>query len=370
MPLQSYFLTSNPFHKKQVVDDEDFKDQPFIPTDLAKRFSLELKWGFPSGDRSFYSVIGKKGVGKTSFLLYLKEEIEKMKTDDKKPLVIYFNKGYDKISDDNYFILFYMLFGKFPDTRESPKEEVDNELKKYHHIYFLFDMPEEVIDAKEMRLFAKLLDFILRNHYGSILITMNQNHYIKLSKITNIVGESAKITTFNLMDDYNKDLMLEIAKQRIKISRENGYTGSEYFPFDYDSLSLIAKTSSYIPRNFIIGCNKCLFEAQRKNRKDISEQFVIDVLQPSFIEQIINNKVSDDAEKKLLLQIIDSIKKEFDGKVENATILYKELKKNGVYKPNYPTLVRRVNNLQEWGIVSLERNYKTPRGKSIEVIKI
>jgi len=368
MSSHSYFLTNNPFHKKQVVDDDDFKNQPFIPTDLAKRFSLELKWGFPNGDRSFYSVIGKRGVGKTSFLLFLKKEINKLKTDGKIPLVIYFNKDYDKIVADNYYTLFYMLFGKLPQTRDPPKKEVEEELKKYHHVYFLFDMPEEITDAKEMRMFAKLIDFILRNHYGSILITMNQTHYIKLCKITNIVGESAKITTCNLMNDYNSELMIDIAKQRIKISREEGYNGSDYFPFDYDSLSLIAKTSRFIPRNFIIGCNKCLFEAERKNKKNITEQFVIDVLQPLFIEDIIKNRVSDDAEKKLLLQIINCIKKEFDGKVENGRTLYDELKKMGIYKPNYPTLIRRLNSLQEWGIITLERNFKTPRGKTIRVV--
>ena len=366
----SYNLLGNPFYEKQVTDIEDFKTQPFIPTELAKKFKKELEWSFPTSNYFiYYSILGKKGVGKTSILLFLKNVIETAKMNGRKVKVIYMNRYYEKISDDKYFILHKLLFDEFPKSRHSVENVVKKELKKYYHTYFIFDMPEEVMDNKILREFARFLDFIIRERLGSIFVGMNQSHFAKLDKITNIFGIDGKVTTCDISEDYDEELMLEIAKRRIALFREREYSGYCLYPFTEDALRLIAKWSSFIPRNFLIGCNTCLL---RTNGEQIIETSSVEnILKPSFANQLIESKVNDTAERKTYMKIYDCIKKDFGSSCEDRTTLLNKLNENegnNEYVFCLSTLSIKINKMEEWGVLEVYKNFKTPRGQRIRLL--
>jgi hypothetical protein len=307
------------------------------------------------------------GAGKTSAMLFIKHYIEEYAKElGKKILVVYVNKDFDRLIS-SFFILNHILTGNFLNTKsESEAEEITKEeIKKYHHIFFLFDIPE---DVSEFREFGKFLDFILRNHFGSIYVSMNYNHFKKITEVTNIIGTDSKITTYNLERDFNEDLMIKIAESRLKVYREENYNGDTLFPFTFKAIQQIANFSHFNPRNFIVGCNTCLFKASEQNIQIIDKEFVEKILIPVFAVQIIDNHITDNNEKKIYMAIYDCLKNDFSGKCDDMQKLSEKLNGKNVVNLSYTRIIDRLKKMHEWNIVSLQKNFLTPRGKSIEVI--
>jgi hypothetical protein len=367
--LPQHHLKGNPFIKKQVVDEHDFGFQPFVPTRIVENLEIEIKNAIPFAEPSFHSLLGNRGTGKTSSLIFLKNEIENIaKESGKNILVIFINKDYDKMIGDKYFFIYYLLFQRLPSSPKNIELEVEAEVKKYYLIYFLFDIPEDVGDLKELREFAKFLDFINRNHYGSIFVSMNQSHYDKLQKVTNIIGEDAKITTHNLERFYDSELMLKIASIRLKRFRNNGKITNEYHPFTFESLQMIAKHSNFNPRNFIVGCGFSLVESEKQKVDIIDDEFITRVLAPSFARQIIENKTEDLGEREFFMMIYDYIKNKMNGEADDMKEVYNKMKEGEFFSISYPSFIDILRKLHEWNIIRVERNFNKPKGKRVVIV--
>jgi hypothetical protein len=353
-----------------VNDEYDFDSQPFIPTQTVETICGEIDYTLQFKEEFFESLLGDRGTGKTSSLVYFKNYIEKhSKKNNKKTLVVYVNEDFDKLFG-NFFTINRLLTGSFLNIKNENEAEKNTkeEIEKYYSVYFLFDIPEDVSDLKEFKEFGKLLDFILRNHCGSIIISMNRNHYNKLCSVTNIVGVDAKITTRDVEKDFNENLMLKITLLRLKMFRENGYQDDNYFPFTIDALRLIANFSNNIPRNFLMACRTCLCEADKKDVNIIDENFVEKNLKITFATQIIESQVKDIGERRIYFVIYECLKNNFSSKCEDIQKLFTKLQEKETFPMSYPSLIHRIRKMNDWGILNTERNFKTPRGKSIEVI--
>jgi len=364
--LSKYYLTANPFQKQEVTDISDFEEQPFIKTKTVKRFEIELQWAFPTGQPLFYNLVGARGIGKTATMVYLKKFIEKSKVDGKKFGVVYINRDFDRMSDDDSTIYKY-IFNEYPDSIAKIKRGLKEYMDEFKHIFFLFDT-QEIMTQSTLTNLAKFLEYIIRCHYGSIFITMNDDHYRKLQKITMIVGFGAKITTINLNDDFDGEFLYEVADRRLKKFRIKDYTGDPVYPFTIDSINEIARITSFTPRNFILGCNDCMRTATEMNKNVIDIELVNCALRQSYAENVIKERVKNEGEQIIFTNIIDTIKKDFNGIAPSMPELYKKLVSKGKYPLSYMTFFDWINKLEEFGLVKQERNFNTTRSNYVRLV--
>jgi len=365
--ISSFYLKDNPFRRQKVTDVNDFDAQPFVPTNTIKLKQKEIEWAFTSDDPElFYNFVGTKGTGKTSALLYLKSFVEMAKTNGDKMGIVFINQDFDKIRDDD-ISLHHFIYGTPITNIVVAKKEVQKFLDSYKHVYFFFDVPE-IVTKPALTNLSKFLDYIIRSHYGSIFIAMNDEHFRIIQKITMIIGHGAKITTINLNEDFNFDFLCEVTEKRLEKVRIDGYNGDPLYPFSVDALQEIARVSSFIPRNFLIGCYNCLNRISDLNKNIVDLELVNYVMKQDFIDSILTEREKNKSEKEVLKSIVDTIKTEFNGVAPTVPKLYTKLIFLNKYQLSYPTLLTRIKKLEEYGIVKQERNFTTTRSNYVKLI--
>ena len=365
--ISKFYLKDNPFRRQKVTDVTDFEAQPFVPTHTIELKRKEIEWAFTSDDPDlFYNFVGTKGTGKTSALLYLKNFIEKSKLNGDKMGIVFINQDFDKIRDDD-ISLHHFIYGTPISNIVVAKKEVRKFLDSYKHVYFFFDV-SEIVTKPALTNLAKFLDYIIRNHYGSVFIAMNDEHFRILQKITTIVGYGAKITTINLNDDFNFEFLCEVTQKRLEKARVDGYGGDSLYPFSADALVEIARISSFIPRNFLVGCYNCLNRISDLNKNIIDFELVTYVMKQDFVDSILIEREKNNSEREVLKAIVDTIKTSFDGVAPTIPKLFTKLITLNKYPLSYPTLIARIKKLEEYGIVKQERNFTTTRSNYVKLI--
>ena len=184
-------LFSNPFVIKSTYEHSDLKKFPFLIT----RSQLLLK-GFLEGiitqpwddAPGYYVILGERGSGKTTSLLWLDLLVKERDTDK-------FISKYER-SIKGMGSLQGLAIKLLPSQRvmyhENPKGTLTSFLTGKRYFWFI-DVPDKTT-PKEIDMLTEGLEILLGFRNVSIFIAMNRSHYNKTFDFSEIMGKFTTIT--------------------------------------------------------------------------------------------------------------------------------------------------------------------------------
>lgn len=329
-------LTGNPFEMKTVHDINDFEIQPFLLLKSQRILKTKLEFNLTSGFPIYQIIIGDRGIGKSSTLLYL----YKFLNEGNKAEVCYSNRPIIELKNIADLIGLYNPINQ--------KEGVLKMIKNYledKKLYLFLDMPDKVT-SEILRDFLGVLETLLDLKKISVFIAMNRSHYDRSFSHSEILGKYTSIELEPFEFEETEQMVIE----RLKISREsNGLK-----PFTEESLRKIHSFSSGIPRNILSACDLLLMGAVEENIEIIDVTFTSKKLQSEFAYKIINERIKDITNRENLKRIYDFIKIKFKGNVKQEKEFQKEYTEiNGGASM---TLRKRIRTLEKLGLIELRKN--------------
>lgn len=330
-------LKFNPFSDSAIVNYDQYKKYPFIPFGnwevIKNRITgqvNQIKEGYFYGERSI--LIGSRGIGKTTTLFALKDILE----------------------ENNIRVeLFSRLVEDAEHFRILTGENIGN--VSMNPLYILIDFPD-TLDTKSFKSFLGFLwSLMTHKNYSKInlIFAMNNSHFEKSFSYSEIFG---KFITLRL-----ETLKLEEAESLIE-SRFNKAEENWKNVFDYETLSLIFNYSKGIPRNIVSACNILI---ENINGKFLTIDASARILQEKYVDQVINDRVEDKEERRILRNMIDIIKNDFNGRSEKQNdYLEKVREKLGL---GQVTILKKIDSLLKWGIFSYQKGGEKRRNKILSL---
>ena len=352
LSLKDLNLKFNPFEKQIIYDYEDFVSQPFLLTDSLKMLKIGMELNLQSENSLYYLIIGERGSGKTTSLLFLKD-IVKHKNNNHLTRYERNIKGMG-----SYTGLAMKLLPNKP-IHSSAVETIKSTLrdKKY---YWFIDVPD-IISKQEMELMLRGIELVLGFKNISIIISMNMSHYDKSFDYSEIFG---KFMIFKL-----KPFTFEETKELINKRIENATKKDKEHKlrFTDEAILKINEISKGIPRNIISACNTVMLNYMRtaNNPSAIDDDFIIESLGQSYAKRILEERTKPPM-RDALECLYNLIKNDFDGKVESETKLAEVcLKKLGTTRV---TLRKRLQKLERLGLITIRKSSKDYWTNIIEVV--
>jgi len=308
----------------------------------------------------YYLILGERGSGKTSTLLYLYDIVQNsnnpkivgkyersiagmgsiqslaMKLLPHK--TVYYREGHDYVSDLRNFLV----------------------NKKY---YWFLDVPDSV-KPKDIAKLTDGLEILLGFKNVNIFVAMNRSHYNKSFDYSEILGKFTVI----MLKPFTVEETETLIKERIKTFA----TDKENPPqiFSKESIETIWKLSRGNPRNILAACDVCLqrflYYKLQGLVEIIDSKFVSDVLGEDLPNKILNERVSDTTLRTHLRQLYQLIKIEFGGRVEKQKFLLEKVKE--VYGWSSTTTIKRIRMLEKLGLITIRKSPTDLWSNIIEVV--
>jgi len=316
----------NPFHDAGITNYEQYKLYPFLifgTLDTIKnRITQQIKQ-IKSGH--FFSermiILGERGIGKTSSLFFVKDILEKEGIK-----VFLFSRV---IEDADHF--FTITGRRFHEVCDSP-------------IYILIDFP----DTLETKKFKKFLEYLwtlmIHKSYNKInlIFSMNKSHYEKSFSYSEIFGKFLSLRLEKLgMLECEKLISSRLKKVNKKLKDV----------FSYDVQETIFNYSKGIPRNVISACS--LLVDNSNGVKEIGFTYAQEILKEKYIEQVINDRVTDLELKRIYKQMVNILEKDFKGTAKSQEDYVKRVTE--LVNLGRNSILARISDLSRFGIFKLYR---------------
>jgi len=346
-------LRFNPFEKQVVYDYDDFVSQPFLLTHSLQMLKIGIENNLVSDSSIYYVILGERGSGKTTSLLFLKDIINRK---ENPKFVTRYERSIRGMG--SYTGLAEKLL---PDARtiyveNSAKDSLMNYLigKKY---YWFVDVPD-LITKQEIGIMLRGLELLLGFKNISVIIAMNRSHYDKSFDYSEILGKFFVVQL--------KPFTFEECKTLITKRIENASQGEIKLKFTDGAIEKINEISKGIPRNIISACNSVLLKYQQEDEvREIDEEFVVNALGESYAMRVLEERVKEPL-RQSLWELYTFIKTEFNGKVESETKLAEACMKK--LNMSRLTLRKRLLKLEKLGLVSIKKSAKDMWTNVIEVV--
>jgi len=355
LSLKDLNLRFNPFEKQVVYDYEDFISQPFLLTETLKMLKLGVTLNLQSESSLYYVILGERGSGKTTALMFLKDVVEH---GGNERCIAKYERSIRGMG--SYSGLVAKLL---PDSRPIYREETSSALgtlkgylygKKY---YWFIDVPD-MIARQEMEVMLRGLELLLGFKNISVIIAMNRSHYDRSFDYSEILG---KFMVFQL-----RPFSLEECEELITKRIENASDGEPRLRFTENAIAKINEITKGIPRNIISACSSILLKYMQETDEivEIDEEFVARVLSGSYARKILDERVKPPLRENLW-KLYTFIKTEFNGRVDNETKLAATCyEKFGMSRS---TLRRRLVKLEKLGLITIRKSEKNMWSNVIEV---
>jgi type II secretory pathway predicted ATPase ExeA len=338
-------LSGNPFEMKTVHDLSDFEMQPFLLLKNQRILKTKLDFNLKSNFPIYQIIIGDRGAGKSTSLLYLYKALL-----EKEINIYYLNRP---LTDMNNLaqllgikIFQTKIYSKINEDEEdnSISSKIKNLLKN-KKTYLFIDMPDKVTTGI-LNDFLGLLETLLDIKELSIFIAMNRSHYNRSFSHSEILGKYVTIELEPFEYEETEQLIIE----RLKTVKDN----NGIKPFTEESLQKIHSFSGGIPRNILSACDLLLMGAIESDRDLIDGEFTSKKLQSEFAYKIIDERIKDKTTRDALKRIYNFIKLEFKGKIEQE----KEFQQKFVdkYGGASQTLRKRIRFLEKLGLIEIKKN--------------
>jgi len=312
-----YGLKFNPFTVKNVIDMSDFKRFPFLITNtqevLKYAIELDLKTKKTNETTLRFIILGERGIGKTSTLMFLKDIV-----DSHGDLMVY-SRYTNNLNVLGSVKTFESLI--IPDevvNGDSSKERIAKWLSD-KLVYLFIDVPD-TLDRNLAYSLAFGMQFATEFKNLRIFVTMNKSHMNKISDVSEITGKYTVVhlTKFDLQQ------AKELIVGRLKAVREIDVP-DELYPFTEEVVEKIYKYSHGIPRNIISICDLCITYGTMRDLEWITEDVVDEVVSKHYLSTV--PYMESEAKKKRLMKLYEIIKNDFNGYVYGESNLYSMVKK-------------------------------------------
>jgi len=344
-----YYLTRNPFSIKMVYDYTDFKAFPFLMLEIHRLLRSRLiteSLNLPF-ERTYTLIVGDRGIGKTTTLMFLKDVIETMKKPNMKCKYFPSTKGVSNLQLLTRSIVGNTYFEKkFSDSITT----LNNFLSGTRY-YLIIDVPDSTTNA-ELRALSYALEEIKAVKNISIIMAMNPQHVSKMENITLILG---KFTSF-FLDPFDYEHTRELIVDRLKTARLKTYNGNELYPFTEDAVQKIFEISKGNPRNILTCADVSLNFAREKRIRKIDSNIIFESVSKYYVKKIIEERTHIPSERKLLMVLYNEIKNTFKGEAKGLMALLNHMKKK--YGWSESRTRRKLSILQKYGLIEVDRDFK------------
>jgi len=352
--LRDIGLSFNPFQLKTVYDYADLKRFPFLITESQKNVESFFKTSLssPTDIPAYYLIIGKRGIGKTSTLLWLYGQI----IENPKPHII---GRYEK-SVKGMGNLSTLAMKLLPDKGNIYREGTEKTLRDFlkgKKYYWFIDIPDK-ITRKDLGILADGLEILMGFKNINIFIAMNPEHYRKMTDISLILG---KFTLVQL-----KPFSLDETKKLIESRLKACATSSTPKIFSDEAIERIYKVSGGIPRNVLTICDFLLQRFLNTNLEIIDIDFLTKEWGPDLAKKIIEDRVISEVEQKKLYKLFSFIVSEFKGKVYKQELLVSQVKETLGWSRN--TTLSNLKKLEKIGLIKRRKSEEDGWTKVIEVM--
>jgi len=349
-------LKGNPFQLKMVNDYNDFIKFPFLITESQKIILTTLKSSFllPYDMPVYYLILGERGSGKTSTLLWLYDIVQK---EGNEKIVGKYERSVAGMGS-----IIGLANKLLPDRKVlyTEYQQAESSLKKYlegKRYYWFIDVPD-MVSKRDLEVFLRGLEILLSFKNISVYIAMNKSHYNKCFEISEILGKFTPIT----IKPFNLEETAELIESRMKT-----FAISETPKlFTQTSIETVWKISKGIPRNIISACDLILERFLNYNFDIIDENFIKEVLSEDLAYKILEERIESESERVWLYKLYQLIKVSFNGFVENQKRLAEEASKN--FNWSYSTVLKRLRKLEKLGLITIDKSEKDGWTKIIRVV--
>ena len=316
----------NPFNDAGVTNYDQYKLYPFLVFGTLEMIKNRIEQQIKQiNSNHFFSermiILGERGIGKTSSLFFVKDMLE-----EENVKVFLFSR---LIEDDNHFSII---------TKENLH---DISIKP---IYILVDFP----DTLETKKFKKFLEFIwvLMTHKNynriNMIFSMNKSHFEKSFSYSEIFGKFLSLRLERLETEECAELILSRLKKVNKGLKD---------VFSQDVQEIIFNYSKGIPRNVISACS--LLVDNSNGDEKISVSSTKKILKEKYIEQVINDRVSDLELKKIYKEMVNILEEDFQGTANAQEEYVKKVMETTNIGRN--SVLSRIGDLSKFGIFKLYR---------------
>jgi Cdc6-like AAA superfamily ATPase len=316
---------------------------------------------------------GERGIGKTSTLLFLGKTIRDLKNPN---FIEHYSKGVGE-EFSNPFKLIHEVIKNVKDVDYSSNILNEDKMQKSysafqeetaHYLaeknikyYMLIDVPD-FIGGKYYKEFYRTLEWFVGCKQISIIIAMNESHYVEANKVTENLG---KFQSFQLRR-FKFNEMLDLVSKRLDTVREtNKKNPTIYYPFTEESLKLVHSVTDGIPRNILSACNQLFFSAHLANSPKIDEDFASNVLRTTYVDEVLSEGVKDETLRNTLKITYEFLKGNggfFPTKEGFVDAMQKAIKWNRL------TILKKVQYLEELGIIRIRTNEQDNVSKEIRTV--
>ena len=339
-------LKFNPFADSATLNYDQFRRYKFIP---FRRWEIiknkinsqinQIKDNYFFGERLI--LLGQRGLGKTTSLFAIKEMLDSVGI-----RTLLFSRLIVDASHINTILNPNMLPQQWRETIESISEKP---------VYILIDFPD-AFELKELKKFLLYLgELMIHKNYNKInfIFAMNISHYNKSFSYSETFGKFMSLPLEPLGLEETEALI----NSRLELVDETWETIC-----DHETLNLIYSYSKGVPRNIISACNILI---ENLNGVKISGESSSRLLQERYVHQVINDRVEDQSERRIYMQMIDILKNDFGGRCDKqADYVLKINEKMGL---GDMTVYKKIDALLKWGIFNYQKGGEKRRNKILSL---
>lgn len=330
-------LNYNPFYDAGITNYEQYKKYPFLIFGVLEQLKNRIAQqgeqitnNIPVGERLI--LLGERGIGKTSTLFFIRDMLLESMINTHTLSILPTDK-------EHYELLVQEVISSRLTTKVIPIELI-KETKKA--TYILIDFPD-TIDSKNYKKFLEFLWSLLthKNYQNvNLVFTMNQSHYEKSFNYSEIFG---KFITIHL-ERFNREETEQLIESRLKLS---GKRTEEVF--SQEIINTVFSYSKGIPRNIISASNLLISSVIGQITKEQAEE----ILKEKYIDQVINDRVTDLELRPIFKNIVGILKNDFNGTTNSQEDYVKRITEvTGIGRNS---AIDRINDLVKFGILTRYR---------------
>jgi len=337
MQLSDLGLSFNPFKHKIVYDYTDYISYPFILTESQITLKFLLETSFPTPVRNYYVILGERGSGKTSTLLFLQDLVKKQNNPSFLTKYDASIKGMGSILGLRRKLLPERAT-LYSETNENVKKTIEDYLRNKYYYWFI-DVPDKT-SRKDLDLLTTGLEILLGFRNINVIIAMNKSHYNKSFSYSEVMGKFTPVTLkpFNLEE--TKNLILK----RLEMAGNTDI-------FEDDVITKVWEISRGNPRNILSACDILLSKLLQVGKRKIDMDLASKVLVEDYVVKILNERIENPNLRACLLKLLNIIK-EMGGEV----IGEKELIRHNSLGWCAMTIRKYLRILEKLGLISIQKS--------------
>lgn len=350
-----FSLQTNPFERDFTFSFEDYEKYPFITNDsVINNLRFALVWNTSSNEPFFAKISSEKGSGKSTFLFYLQDELNKLDREN-------IRTSYIPYLNEDIVEVIRKIINLMNISGDGNIFEKLNKFSNTNKIYLFLDFQDSQSSKENIQaLETFLIRFFKEFPKISIIISFNSNQEKEIEQ-TSIMGKFKQYT----LNSFNLSSSNELIRLRLEKYRSEGFNGNPYYPFE-NILDLIYQYSGGNPRKIISLCSSILCSSSSQYTTSFPRQKFADLFKKSIISDILSEFTTDESLRQDLMILYSIILNNFPEGVNRQQELLDYVNKEKGW--SYSTTIKRIKTLQKINLISINKSSENNWTRVIKVI--